>query len=54
MLPSFAELSPNIGSANRNKLAKRDPVNLADNERLALVNKRASDRKAAQKYANGC
>lgn len=50
MLPSFAELSPNIGSANRNKLAKRDPVNLADNERLALVNKRASDRKAAQKY----
>jgi len=50
MLPSFAELSPNIGSANRNKLAKRGDGNLADNERLALVNKRASDRKAAQKY----
>jgi len=50
ILPSFAEISPNIGSANRNKLAKRDPGNLADNERLALVNKRASDRKAAQKY----
>lgn len=49
-LPSFSELSPNIGSASRNKLAKRDPSNLAENERLALVNKRASDRKAAQKY----
>lgn len=49
-LPSFSELSPNIGSASRNKLAKRDPTNLAENERLALVNKRASDRKAAQKY----
>lgn len=40
----------NIGSANRNKLAKRDPTNLAENEKLALINKRASDRKAAQKY----
>lgn len=49
-MPSFSELSPNIGSASRNKLAKRDPTQLAENERLALVNKRASDRKAAQKY----
>merc|ERR1712150_11980 len=40
----------NIGSANRNKLAKRGPTNLAENEKLALINKRASDRKAAQKY----
>ena len=52
-MPSFSELSPNIGSASRNKLAKRDPTNLAENERLALVNKRASDRKAAQKYLIG-